>query len=65
MGSWPSFAWRSVIAAQKIVRKRCKWQVGDGASIEYGLISGLMNWLPSKFYLNRIHYYTRQGECSH
>ena len=33
MGSWPSFTWRSIIAAQKIVRKGCKWQVGDGASI--------------------------------
>ena len=33
MGSWPSFTWRSIIAAKKIVRKGCKWQVGDGASI--------------------------------
>ena len=33
LGSWPSFAWRSIIVAQNIVRKGCKLQVGDGASI--------------------------------
>ena len=33
LGSCPSFAWRSIMAAHKIVRQGCRWQVGDGASI--------------------------------
>ena len=34
LGSRPSYAWRSILAAQNIVRKWCKWQVGNGASID-------------------------------
>ena len=34
LGSRPSYAWRSILAAQNIVRKGCKWQVGYGASID-------------------------------
>ena len=33
LGSCPSFAWRSIMAAHKIVRQDYRWQVGDGASI--------------------------------
>ncbi|KAL0013096.1 hypothetical protein SO802_000165 [Lithocarpus litseifolius] len=33
LGCLPSFAWRSIIAAQHIVRAGHRWQVGNGASI--------------------------------
>ena len=34
LGSYPSYAWKSILAAQNIIRKWCKWQVGNGASID-------------------------------
>ncbi|KAK9998185.1 hypothetical protein SO802_017788 [Lithocarpus litseifolius] len=34
LGSHPSYAWRSILATLNIVRKGCKWQVGNGASID-------------------------------
>lgn len=33
MGSQPSYAWRSIMAAQALVRRGIRWQVGDGARI--------------------------------
>ena len=33
LGSHPSYAWRSILAAQNIVRKGCKCQMDNGASI--------------------------------
>ena len=32
LGSKPSFAWRSLIAAQCVVREGCRWQIGNGDS---------------------------------
>ena len=32
--SRPSYTWRSILVAQNIVQKGCKWQVGNGASID-------------------------------
>ena len=29
-----SYVWRSILVAQNIVRKGCKWQVGNGSSID-------------------------------
>ena len=34
LGSRPSYAWRSILVVQNIVRKWCKWQMGNGASID-------------------------------
>ena len=33
MGRNPSYAWKSLMAAQGVVRKGIRWQVGDGKSI--------------------------------
>lgn len=33
MGNNPSFAWTSIMAAQGVVRKGLRWQVGNGRSI--------------------------------
>ena len=33
MGRTPSYAWRSLMAAQKVVRKGIQWQVADGKNI--------------------------------
>ena len=33
MGRNSSFAWHSIMAAQAIVRKGVRWQVGNGKSI--------------------------------
>ena len=47
LGPQKSYAWRSMIAAQKLVKQGCSWQVGDGTLI------GIWNdkWLhgPSSF----------------
>ena len=32
MGRNPSYAWRSLMAAQRVVQKGIRWQVGDGDS---------------------------------
>ena len=34
LGPRPSYAWRSIIAAQRIVQHGYRWQVGDGNSIK-------------------------------
>ncbi|KAL0009325.1 hypothetical protein SO802_010827 [Lithocarpus litseifolius] len=34
IGSNPSYAWRSIMAAQDIVRRGSRWQVGNGSSIK-------------------------------
>ncbi|XP_065638811.1 uncharacterized protein LOC136071439 [Quercus suber] len=34
LGSQPSFAWRSIWAAQDIVKRGLRWQVGDGEKIQ-------------------------------
>ena len=33
MGSSPSFAWRSLMAVQEVVKKGARWQVGNGQDI--------------------------------
>lgn len=33
LGSQPSYAWRSILSAQTVVRTGYHWQVGDGESI--------------------------------
>ena len=33
LGSQPSYAWRSIMAAQSIVRRGMHWQVGDGERV--------------------------------
>ena len=43
MGNNPSFTWRSIMAAQHIVREGIKWRVGNGNSIR---IWG-DKWLPT------------------
>ncbi|XP_023870563.1 uncharacterized mitochondrial protein AtMg00310-like [Quercus suber] len=42
LGSKPSFAWRSILAAQSVVNSGYRWQVGDGKSI--GIWTD--RWLP-------------------
>ena len=34
IGSNPSYAWRSIMATQDIVKRGIKWQVGNGSSIQ-------------------------------
>ena len=43
LGRNPSFAWRSIMAAQDIVQKGRRWQVGNGCSI----MIWKDKWLPS------------------
>ena len=43
LGRNPSFAWRSIMAAQDIVQKGRRWQVGNGRSI----MIWKDKWLPS------------------
>lgn len=33
LGANPSYAWRSIMAGQNVVKKRMRWQVGNGQSI--------------------------------
>ena len=33
MGTHPSYAWRSIMAAQSLVKKGYRWQVGNGLSL--------------------------------
>lgn len=33
LGSQPSYAWRSIMATQSLVRRGMRWQVGDGERI--------------------------------
>ena len=34
MGNHPSFAWRSIMSAQAVVKKGLRWRVGNGRSIQ-------------------------------
>lgn len=34
LGSQPSFAWRSILSTQEVVKKGVRWQVGDGEQIQ-------------------------------
>ena len=34
LGSQPSFAWRSILATQVVVRRGIRWQVGDGEQVQ-------------------------------
>ena len=34
IGTNPSFAWRSIMAAQDVVKNGIRWQVGNGCSIQ-------------------------------
>ena len=34
LGSQPSFTWRSILAAQAVVRRGIRWQVGDGEQVQ-------------------------------
>lgn len=42
LGTKPSFAWRSILAAQPVVNSSYRWQVGDGKSIDIWTD----HWLP-------------------
>lgn len=42
VGSNPSYVWRSVLAAQEIIRKWSRWQVGNG----WRIIVTDPNWFP-------------------
>ena len=33
LGTKPSYAWRSIFAAQQIVRKGSNWRIGNGAKV--------------------------------
>ena len=33
VGTRPSYAWRSLIAAQQVVRKGSRWRIGNGAKV--------------------------------
>ena len=44
LGSKPSFAWRSIMATQDVVKARSRWQVGDGSSVQIWLDK----WLPKQ-----------------
>ena len=37
LGSEPSFAWRSIMAAQDVIKSGSRWQVGDGSSVQIWL----------------------------
>ena len=43
LGSKPSFAWWSIMAAQDVVKASNRWQVGDGSQFRYGLTSGCLH----------------------
>ena len=43
MGCQPSYAWRSIMAAQPLVRWGMRWQVGDGTQIK----AWKDKWIPS------------------
>ena len=34
LGTKPSYAWRSIFAAQQIVRKGSRWRIGNGAKVQ-------------------------------
>ncbi|CAN0845734.1 Uncharacterized mitochondrial protein AtMg00310 [Linum grandiflorum] len=34
LGNRPSYVWRSILAAQQVVRKGCRWRLGDGRGIK-------------------------------
>nr|XP_023918259.1 uncharacterized protein LOC112029811 [Quercus suber] len=42
LGSKPSFAWRSIMAAQEVVKTGSRWHVGNGSLIQIWL----NKWLP-------------------
>ena len=42
LGCKPSYAWRSIMAAQTVVKAGCRWQIEDGASV--GIWTD--RWLP-------------------
>ena len=46
LGKHPSFAWRSIMSAQTVVKKGRKWRVGNGKSIQIWF----EDWLPSNSY---------------
>ena len=46
MGNHPSFAWRSIMSAQSVVKKGIRWRVGNGRSIQIWT----EDWLPSLAY---------------
>ncbi|KAK9991150.1 hypothetical protein SO802_026135 [Lithocarpus litseifolius] len=43
LGSKPSFAWQSIMAAQDVVKAGSRWEVGDGSSVQICLDK----WLPT------------------
>ena len=43
LGSKPSFAWRSIMVAQDVVKASSIWQVGNGSSVQILLDK----WLPT------------------
>ena len=43
LGANPSFAWRSIMAGQSIVKKGIRWQVGNGDNIRIWMDK----WIPT------------------
>ena len=33
LGRHPSYSWRSIMAAQKVVQLECRWQIGNGGLV--------------------------------
>ena len=48
LGQTPSYAWRSIMVAQDVVRDGHQWQVGDGTSIQIWRDNGCQSPLLSK-----------------
>ncbi|CAN0846980.1 hypothetical protein LINGRAHAP2_LOCUS4739, partial [Linum grandiflorum] len=34
LGNLPTYVWRSIHAAQMVVREGCRWSLGDGRSVK-------------------------------
>ena len=43
LGRHPSYSWRSIMEAQKVVQLGCRWQIGNGSSVNLWRDK----WLPS------------------
>lgn len=44
LGTNPSYTWRSILAAQEVIKKGCRKQIGDGKQIDIWKVP----WLPCK-----------------
>ena len=42
LGRQPSYSWRSIMEAQKVVQLGCRWYIGNGGSVSCGGINGCL-----------------------